>query len=366
MSKQNINERIARLLETGPAVVYTAKAYGDYGATFISGNIRIQMGYEPEDFTNDPNFWVDHIHPDDVERVLADLEILYREDYHVHEYRFRKKNGEYIWMRDELKLYKNDKGEPLEIIGYWVDISDQKKTDRIKDELISVVSHELRTPLTSIRGALVLLKNLEENLSEKGENLLDISIRNTNRINQLVDDLLIAEKLSSGKMDLDVDGHDVMTMIKNAIDENQPFADNHGIVLSIGEALADVKVSVDEIRFMQVLTNLMSNSIKFSQANSTVTISATANNGIVCISLRDEGCGISKDFQPYLFDRFTQADTTDSRNVEGSGLGLSICKQLVEMMKGQIGFESVEGRGTTFYINIPVWLEKNDISRLES
>lgn len=120
------------LLTMSPAVIYACRPDGDYGATFISDNVRFQLGYEPSDFTNDPQFWADRIHEDDKGRILSGLNKLFEQGFHNHEYRFLHSDGSYRWMRDDLRLLRSPEGAPTEIIGSWSDITERKK---IEEEL---------------------------------------------------------------------------------------------------------------------------------------------------------------------------------------------------------------------------------------
>ena len=121
--------RLKHLLTTSPAVIYTSKAEGDYGATFISENIRTQIGYEPIDFLNDPNFWAEHIHPEDQQRVFENLNHLLEHDAHIHEYRFLSKDGTYRWMHDEARLIRDKGGRALEVVGCWTDVTERRKAE---------------------------------------------------------------------------------------------------------------------------------------------------------------------------------------------------------------------------------------------
>ena len=122
--------RLAFLMAKSPAVIYSSKASGDFGTTFVSDNVTNQLGYQPEDFIRDPGFWTDRIHPDDASRVFSELEKFFERGVHTHEYRFRHKNGQYLWMRDELTLIRDATGEPSEIIGCWIDITKSKQAER--------------------------------------------------------------------------------------------------------------------------------------------------------------------------------------------------------------------------------------------
>ena len=136
---REVKEQLDHILSSNPAVIYSAKPGGDFATTFISDNITAQLGYEPREFLEDPSFWPSHIHTDDVQGVLERLSPLFEEGHHVHEYRFRHKDGSYRWMRDELKLIRDEKGTPVEIVGFWVDITDHKQEEqnlRIRDNAI--------------------------------------------------------------------------------------------------------------------------------------------------------------------------------------------------------------------------------------
>ncbi len=129
MTDQSLEQRIKQILLSSPAILYTCRAYGDFGATFVSENITACLGFFPQDCLDNPNFWKDHIHPDDLDRVLADIDVLFAEGHHVHEYRFRRKDGRYIWIHDEVRLIRDPAGKPIEIVGSWLDISTRKETE---------------------------------------------------------------------------------------------------------------------------------------------------------------------------------------------------------------------------------------------
>ena len=119
-------ERLDFLLTSVPVVVYAAKTSGDFGATFVAGSSQALLGYKPEDFTSNSGFWPENIHPDDRERVFKELSLIFKRGHHIHEYRFRRADRTYRWMRDELKLVYDSKGNPIEIVGFWMDITEHK------------------------------------------------------------------------------------------------------------------------------------------------------------------------------------------------------------------------------------------------
>jgi PAS domain S-box-containing protein len=130
------NERLQYLLSSTSAVIYTARTSGDYGATFISENVTQMLGYEPREFLEESSFWIDHVHPEDVQRILTELPRIFEQGHYTYEYRFRCKDGTYIWMRDEMKLVRDEEGEPLEIVGYWVDITERNRAREESERLL--------------------------------------------------------------------------------------------------------------------------------------------------------------------------------------------------------------------------------------
>jgi PAS domain S-box-containing protein len=135
---EKVRQRLQFLLNSTPAVIYACETTGNYAATFISDNVTSIFGYEPRQFTEDANFWASRIHPEDASYLFADLHQLFDLGHHVHEYRFMHQNGRYLWVRDELKLIRDDAGKPLEIVGYWIDITDRKRVEeslKEKEEL---------------------------------------------------------------------------------------------------------------------------------------------------------------------------------------------------------------------------------------
>ncbi len=122
-------QRINHILSYSPVVIYTCRADGSFGTTYVSANISFLYGYSVEECFENPNFWKNNIHPDDCERVLATAGLIFENDHSAHEYRFRKKNGEYVWVLDELRLFRDSEGHPVEIIGSWLDITERKELE---------------------------------------------------------------------------------------------------------------------------------------------------------------------------------------------------------------------------------------------
>jgi len=246
-------------------------------------------------------------------------------------------------------------GDQLLVLGVIVDISQRKKMEQLKDEFVSTVSHELRTPLTSISGSLGLLVGQSDKLPDTTARLLAIAHKNSQRLVRLINDILDIEKIESGRVVFNFIRVGLRQLAEQAIEDNRGFAESYGIPVRLDPASVDVDVSADPDRLVQVITNLLSNAIKFSPSGGEVLIGVEMNANDARIIVRDHGCGIPEEFKPHIFEKFAQADATNSRRKGGTGLGLSIAWQIVERLRGKIGFEDAPDGGTVFYVDLPVW-----------
>lgn len=238
----------------------------------------------------------------------------------------------------------------------WIiveDISQRKEAERLKSEFISTVSHELRTPLTSISGALSLLTtNAVGELSGKAQQLLKIAQRNSDQLGFLINDLLDIEKLIAGKMDFNVVEFPVSEAITESLENIQNYATEKNITLNAQE-LSTTTVKADKQRLAQALNNILSNAIKFSPVNGQIRIWTKLHGQGLRIYVQDEGPGIAPEFRERMFQKFSQADSSDRRSKGGTGLGLAITKELMARMEGDVGFTSEAGQGATFWLEVP-------------
>jgi PAS domain S-box-containing protein len=365
----------------------------------------------------------DITHPEDVEADLWGFEQICRGETQTFqmEKRYIAKDGTVIpvWLNSSCVHDAN--GLPLYSIGHIQDIRDRLEVDRIKDEFISIVSHELRTPITSIEGSLQLLgSGIYNTRPEKAKDMLDIAIKNSNRLVRLVDDILSFERLESGKVELIMEPCQVKDLMHQAIDSVSPLADQAAITLQVSPCPAKLHAAPDAI--VQTLTNLLGNAIKFSEPRQTVWVearewrggvgewasgrvdewegdqvsgagsqvsgtqdepSSSTQNPIpdtrypkpiyppthppihppthppsILFSVTDQGRGIPPEKLDRIFDQFQQVDVSDSRQKGGTGLGLAICKRIVQQHGGEIWVESRLGMGSRFYFTVPVGKER--------
>lgn len=230
-----------------------------------------------------------------------------------------------------------------------------KENDRLKDEFVSTVSHELRTPLTAIGGALSLsISGQLGPLPGPVLKLLDIAQKNSQRLAELINDLLDIDKLSVGKLELDLKVQLLMPIVDDALSSMTSYAQKYGVQIVLGARYEFLLVNVDARRLSQVLVNFLSNAAKFSPRGEDIILNLDVGFDKVKIEVIDHGNGIPESFHDKIFQKFSQADSSDSRSIGGTGLGLAIAKDLVENMNGTIGFISTEGVGSCFYVELPL------------
>jgi len=246
-------------------------------------------------------------------------------------------------------------------VGLWVirftrnTEREQKKLDRIKRELIAVVSHELRTPITSVRGAIKLVQSgTLGDLNTDQKNMLDIAERNSERLIKLANSILDIEKIETGKLDIIFSDIDIMELVQESITLNQMYAQEYKVKFELMSEPSKIIVAGNAERLTQVITNLLSNAAKFSHPDTSVEIDVRPNNNNVRVAVKDYGRGIPLDFHDQIFEKFTQSDSSDRREASGFGLGLNISKEIIELHNGVINFESVPGKGSTFYFELPL------------
>jgi signal transduction histidine kinase/CheY-like chemotaxis protein len=239
-------------------------------------------------------------------------------------------------------------------------LTQRSELDTIKDEFISTVSHELRTPLTSIRGALGLLSaGLMGTVDAKAQNLLRIALTNTDRLIRLINDILDLERMESGRAPLHVRRCSLRDLTRQAMETMKPMADTAGVHMEfvLGVAPEGVFFDGDPDRILQILTNLLSNSIKFSPPASTITLLLEADSTSVSLRVSDQGRGIPVEKLDTIFDRFQQVEASDARQKGGTGLGLAICRTIVQQHNGSIWAESNtaqhRGPGASLIVSLP-------------
>jgi signal transduction histidine kinase len=228
-----------------------------------------------------------------------------------------------------------------------------KSLDRLKSEFVAVVSHEIRTPLTSVKGAVELLSDERffKNTEQQAK-LLTIAHANAERLLELINGILDFSKLEAAALPMSIERQRIEPVIQQAADNLSTLINERRIHLDLNLSADLPDLMLDPNRVAQVVTNLISNAIKFSPPEGRIEISAERWEGVVRVGVRDHGDGIATDDLPKLFKKFSQIDSGATRKVGGTGLGLVICKGIVEQLGGKIWVESVPAQGSTFYFTL--------------
>ncbi len=270
------------------------------------------------------------------------------------EWTYRSRNGSSMPVQLHVSPLRRRDGTVSGHVTIVTELSQQKQLDRLKSDFVSVVSHELRTPLTSIKGAIAIVnESMTGTATPQQLKLMGVAADSCDRLVRLVSDILDLDKLSRGQMPLHRTVQSLQALVEEAIQSNEPYAIANKSSYRLIGLPEPVYVDVDTDRMLQVLTNLLSNSAKFSAPGSEVRIRLAVSENDVIIAVEDDGIGIPAEFHPFVFERFTQSDAVGTRRKGGSGLGLSIAKSFVDAHGGTLTFESKEALGTTFYVRLP-------------
>ena len=333
-----------------------------------------QIGFTEEDIASKKEMasfarWRERMHPEDAVEFDKTLsEHLIKKGPFDIEYRIRGKDEEWRWVRARGHMTFTENDEPSLMSGTIMDITELKMAEKrvleakegaevankAKSEFLSAMSHELRTPLNAILGFAQLF-DLDHNLTEdQRDNVMEIKGAGRHLL-KLVGDVLDLSKIESGRTEFNVEKISPVRVIHSCINLVKPQADSRSIRIEFNErSFEDHIIEADSIRIKQVLLNLISNAIKYNVKSGTVKIYCdVSNNGIMKISVEDTGKGIPVKYQNDLFQPFNRLGAEKS-NIEGSGVGLVISKELTEHMGGEIGYKTAENIGTTFWVCFPV------------
>ena len=258
-------------------------------------------------------------------------------------------NGEVRHLACSYTPDLDGEGNVIGLYGMHLDITERKRAEAMKGEFIAQVSHELRTPLTSILGALEIVNDgIAGELPPHAGRMVRIAHVNTERLLKLVGEILDVQKMSAGQFEVKREPVDIAVLVRQAVGASAGFAHKAGVALAAA-GLPESAVAIgDADRVVQVVSNLVSNAVKFSPRGGEVQVAMEVLPRFVSVAVIDHGEGIPRAVQPRVFERFFQGST-----IQGTGLGLAISKGIIDMMGGVIGFESQEGRGSTFHFTLP-------------
>ncbi len=263
------------------------------------------------------------------------------------------KTGRRQWIEARYSPLYNGSDTPNGGLMIVRDVTKQRELERMKQEFISIISHEIRTPLSSIRGALGLVAaGIFDDDPQGTREMLGIANNNIERLVRLVNDILALNRLESQQVVLKKQWCDAQAVVQQAFSNVQNLADANQIALQ--SSVSEIQIWADPDWLVQVLVNLINNAIKFSPAETTISVDAETQLQQVFFQVTDQGRGIPTEKLETIFGRFQQIDTSDSRQKGGTGLGLSICRLIVQLHDGHIWAESELGQGSTFWFTLPI------------
>lgn len=344
------------------------------GVTVFSKAWEEMLGYEAGELPCLTSEWSDRLHPDDAEWVFAAINKIAQTaengDTLSHEYRFRNKAGDYLWIQNKAKaVERNEQGQATRVVGTHTNITKEKEVlrkieevsekaeaaSKAKSEFLANMSHEIRTPMNGIYGTLHLLKG--EQLSQKGRGFIKKAEYSCQNLLTIINDILDFSKIEAGHLNIENTPFNFKDVIQKVSSDMLPLAIDKDISFEVNNSLTHDKWMGDSVRVGQVMLNLLSNAIKFTEQGK-VTLSLSlkqqASSHNILIEIVDTGIGMDKKTLDKLFLRFSQADDSVTRKYGGTGLGMSITQSLVHLMEGQISVDSAIDRGTTIQVMLPL------------
>ena len=342
------------------------------GDVYYSPRWKGMLGYSDEEIRNHLDEWISNLHPDDSERAYKATEeyLSGKLSRYEVEFRMRHKNGHYVPILCRGSAFLDESWKPIRFVGTHIDITERKCAEenlleaklaaeianQAKSEFLATISHEIRTPLNGIMGMTELL--MEKRLSSKKQFYVEMIQKSGESLLRVINDVLDFSKIEAGEIILDEVVIDLRETRQEFRDLFGELAKKKGLSFHTSiESNVPKYVKGDRHRIHQVLINLFSNAMKFTKSGEIIfriESEESDGNALVSFIVEDTGIGISEAALDYLFQPFTQADTSTTRQYGGTGLGLTICKKLTDLMNGTISVESEEGRGSRFVVELPM------------
>jgi two-component system CheB/CheR fusion protein len=369
-------ERLRLALEAGQVGTWDWDVVGN--RVTWSETIYRFHGLKPGEFGGRVEDFADIVHPEDRERVNAAISAALegKESYSI-EMRVVWPDGTVRWIATNGNVIFDPEGQPVRMLGATVDITDSKlaeealrEADRRKDEFLAMLAHELRNPLAPIRNAVQLLRRLGPSEPEI-QWTREVIERQVEHLVRLVDDLLDVSRITQGKITLQKEKVDLITIIGRALETSRPLIDSRKHRLTVSLPEQPLRLEGDTTRLTQVVSNLLNNAAKFTPEGGQIWLVAEAQNGQVVLRVRDTGVGIPEDLLPQVFDLFRQADRSLDRSQGGLGIGLTLVRRLLEMHGGTVEvYSDGPGCGSEFVVRLPAFAEPGqaleDASAVES
>jgi PAS domain S-box-containing protein len=346
-------ERLDYVVTSNPAVIFTSKPRADrsdYDVTYMTNRIVSMIGFKPEELIGHPEFWDSRVHPDDLRHYLAEVPHLWKDGQHTFEYRFLNKDGAYRWIREETKAIRDAAGEPVEVIGYWTDVTEWKRMEAelVKSqrfatigETAAMVGHDLRNPLTGIATAIYNLRmHLGKRIDGETREALDTVEQDIQHSDKIITDLLEYSR----EVHLDLSETNAKSITKDALTNVKIPAK----IRMVDSTRIQPKILVDTDKMRRVFVNLIKNAVDAMPKGGTLRITSKKTDGNLEIIFADTGTGMTKETMEKIWSPLFTTKAT------GIGVGLPIAKRLVEAHEGSITVESKVGKGSTFTVTLPI------------
>ncbi|WP_428717582.1 ATP-binding protein [Undibacterium curvum] len=413
------HNRLKYLIDNTPAIIYSSVPTGDFKMTYVSSNAQRILGYDSAMMVSDPNFWFDHIHPEDVPQIFSSLAMLFSEGERTYEYRFKNSNGHYIWMHDMLRLIRDEAGNPLEVVGSLTDISERKameeslqkkgeeqkqlihKLQEAQDQLMQSekmasvgqlaagIAHEINNPIGFVNSNMGSLQGYVEKLFEvlgQYEQLIlhpqaaQSAVARVNAIKKEAD----LEFLQEDVEDLVRESMDGLKRVRDIVQSLKDFSHvgetdwqeadiHHGIDSTLNIVINEIKYKATVIKeygnlpnvrcvisqINQVVMNLLVNASHAIKDKGNITINTGCKDDWIWIRISDTGSGIPPEIMTRIFEPFFTTKPIGS----GTGLGLSLSYGIIKKHNGRIEVKSELGLGTSFTIHLPLHPDKVEANK---
>ena len=367
-------QRLKYLVDNTPAIIYSTVPSGDFKMTFVSANALNVLGYRPEEMMADPNFWFDHIHPDDAPNIFSSLALIFTEGERAYEYRFRTADGRYLWMHDKLRLIRDEQGAPLEVIGSLTDITDRKQMEETLvqaqnmasiGQLAAGVAHEINNPVGFVTSNIGTLGSYADTLFELVEHSATPEQRRQADFDFMKEDTAALLRES-------MDGLRRVRDIVQALKDFSEAGDSQWQPVDVHEGLDNaLNTLANELRFKakvekyygklplvrglpgqlnQVFRNILLNAVQAIPEQGIIRIVTSCDRDSVAVRIQDNGVGIPPENLGRIFDPFFTTKPVGS----GTGLGLYLAYGVVHKHGGRINVISEPGKGSAFTVVLPI------------
>ncbi|MGL5378757.1 ATP-binding protein [Clostridium sp.] len=364
--KENIRQELEEFIRVATDIIVKIDEEGNFLS--VSSGVIDVLGWSKEEILKMK--WMDIVHPDDLDASFNSIDVFRDNDERrlIFINRFRCADGSYKWIQWGKGFYKHADGY---FLGSGRDITREKELEikeglveksieleRVRTEFFANLSHELKTPLTLIMAVVQVVEDYvnefeDENKKDNFERYLNVLKQNSYRLLRLVTNLIDVTRIDAGFYHLNPQNNNIVEVVEDIVMSVVTYCEGKNINLTFNTETEEEIISCDAEQIERVILNILSNAIKFTNSDGDIYVDISLEEENVIIKIEDSGIGIPKENLEFIFERFTQIDNLMTRKCEGSGIGLSLVKSIVELHNGSVQVESVEGLGTTFIVTLP-------------